>query len=376
MFCCEVRVLTGIGNVIFTGAPGFNGRVLVAAYIVVGMTDNTLDISEYEDRSPKKKKKTLYWVLGSFLVVLLIAGAIVWAGLSKIQGFEKIEAAFPEESLRPSATVPVEGQDEPSKNILLLGSDSRADTTTPILDDLGNRADTIMVAHIPSDRSGVQIMSIMRDSWVEIPGHGHSKINAAMAYGGVPLMVQTVEGLIDQRIDHISVIDFNGFKNLTDAVGGVEVNNPRAFSAGGNQFAEGNITLDGDEALAFVRERYAFSDGDYSRAANQQLFLKSFAAQVLNRDTLTSPGKINELVDATTPYVALDSEFGVTSMIGLGTSMASVRADDISTFTLPTDGTGREGGGQSVVYVDWDELENVRERFANDDLADYQPAPY
>ena len=339
------------------------------------MTDNTLDASEYQDRSPKKKKKVLFWVLGSFLVVLLIAGAIVWAGLSKIQSFEKIETAFPEESLRPQVTQPVEGEDEPAKNILLLGSDSRADTTTPILDDLGNRADTIMVAHIPSDRSGVQIMSIMRDSWVEIPGHGYAKINAAMAYGGVPLMVQVVEGLIDQRIDRVAVVDFNGFQNMTNALGGVEINNPRPFSVGGTQFAQGPIKLNGEDALKFVRSRN-FSDGDYTRVANQQLFMKSFASQVLNRDTLTNPSTLNQLLDATTPYIAMDADFGVTKMVGLGTSMASVRSGDITSFTMPTNGTGREGGGQSVVYVDWDELENVRERFANDELADYQPAAY
>lgn len=341
------------------------------------MTDHTLESPQSEDRSPSKKnKKVLFWVLGSFAVVLLIAGGLVWAAISKLQGFETIDQAFPEEALRPEISTPAEGQDDPAVNILLLGSDSRADTSKPILDDLGNRADSIMVAHIPSDRSGVQIMSIMRDSWVDIPGHGQSKINAAMAYGGVPLMVQTVEGLIDQRIDHIAVIDFNGFKNLTDAVGGVEVNNPRAFSVNGISFAEGPITLDGDEALAFVRERYAFSDGDYSRAANQQLFLRSFAQEVLTRDTMTNPAKMNELIETTTPYVALDGDFGIGQMLGLGTSMSSVRAGDITSFTLPTTGTGREAGGQSVVYVDWDELEEVRERFKTDDLADYQPDPY
>ncbi|HJF13215.1 MAG TPA: LytR family transcriptional regulator, partial [Enteractinococcus helveticum] len=77
-----------------------------------------------------------------------------------------------------------------------------------------------------------------------------------------------------------------------------------------------------------------------------------------------------------TPYVALDGDFGIGQMLGLGTSMSSVRAGDISSFTLPTTGTGREAGGQSVVYVDWDELEEVRERFKTDDLADYQPDPY
>src|SRR5699024_12788932 len=96
-------------------------------------------------------------------------------------GCEPIEDAFADESLRPATSEPAEAQDEPSVNILLLGSDSRADTSTPILDDLGNRADSIMVAHIPSDRSGVQIMSILRDSWVEVYVNGEYNINASIA---------------------------------------------------------------------------------------------------------------------------------------------------------------------------------------------------
>jgi LCP family protein required for cell wall assembly len=339
------------------------------------MTENNLAILDDEKRPrSKKKKRTLFWVLGAFLVILLIAGGLVWAALSKLGDFETIESAFPDEALRPQVSEPAEGEDDPSMNILLLGSDSRADTTTPVLDDIGNRADTIMVAHIPSERSGVQIMSIMRDSWLEIPGHGHAKINAAMSYGGVPLMVQTVEGLIDQRIDHVAVVDFNGFQNMTDALGGVEINNPRSFSVSGTQFAQGPINLNGEEALKFVRSR-DFSDGDYTRVENQQLFMKSMAGEVLSRDTLTSPAKLNELVEATTPYVALDGDFGAGTMVGLGTSMSSVRASDITSFTLPTSGLGTEGGGQSVVYIDWDELEEVQERFKNDDLADYQPDP-
>ena len=125
------------------------------------MTDHTLESPQSEDRSPSKKnKKVLFWVLGSFAVVLLIAGGLVWAAISKLQGFETIDRAFPEEALRPEISTPAEGQDDPAVNILLLGSDSRADTSKPIY-DLGNRR-LNMVAHIPSDRSGVQIMSIMR----------------------------------------------------------------------------------------------------------------------------------------------------------------------------------------------------------------------
>src|SRR5699024_12401634 len=113
------------------------------------------------------------------------------------------------------------------------------------------RADRIMVTHIPADDNGVKSMSIMRDSCVEIEGHGESKINAAMAHGGVPLMVQTVEGLIDQRIDHIAVADFNGFKNLTDSVDGVEVDNPRVISVGDTSFAEVWVSIGGIVGRAF-----------------------------------------------------------------------------------------------------------------------------
>lgn len=340
------------------------------------MTDTVMEPRRHS-RPRKKSKKGLITLLIAALIFLGGIAFILWSMFGKVTEIETIDEAFPEESLRPEVVAPPENEDPPM-NILLLGSDSRADTSSSLLSDLGSRADTIMVAHIPSDRDSVQIMSIMRDSWVEIPGHGNAKVNAAMAYGGVPLMVQTVEGLVDQRMDHVGVVDFNGFQNITDALGGVTVNNPREFTASppiNEHFAAGEITLQGDDALAFVRERKSLSDGDYSRVANQQLFMQAMAGQVLSRDTLTNPGKLSDLIGATTPYLALDSELGLTKMIQLGSSMSSVRSGDITSFTLPTTGTGREGD-QSVVHVDRDELENVRERFANDELADYEPAPY
>src|SRR5699024_12270183 len=96
----------------------------------------------------------------------------------------------------------------------------------------------------------------------------------------------------------------------------------------------------------------------------------------LSVDAVTSPVKINSLVDGCTPCVALDDDFAATAMVGLGRSMSAVRSSEITSFTLPTAGTGTEGGGQSVVYVDWDELDEVQQRFKDDDLADYQPEPY
>ncbi|KAB1641677.1 LCP family protein [Gulosibacter chungangensis] len=314
-------------------------------------------------------KKIVLISIASVLVLLLVAVGLVWWNIqTKLNEIEQIENAFPDDSKRPA---PFDGEDAPL-NILLLGSDSRADSSESLLTDLGSRADTIIVAHISGDRESIQLMSIMRDSWVEIPGHGEMKINAALSLGGVPLMVETVESLIDQRIDHVAMIDFNGFKGVTDALGGVTVHNQYAFSSGGHDFPVGPITLSGDQALVFVRERYSFEDGDYQRVANQQLFLKAAMSQLISRDTLTNPGKLNELLGAVTPYVATDSSLNGQAMFNLGTSMTSVRTRDVNNFTLPTDGTGMIGD-ESVVYVNWDELETLREKFATDDLTNYHP---
>lgn len=166
-----------------------------------------------------------------------------------------------------------------------------------------------------------------------------------------------------------AVVDFNGFQNMTDSLVGVDSTTPTAFTTVGTQFAQGPLSLNGAETLKFVRSR-DFSDGDYTRVENQQLFMQGMADKVLSRDTLTNPGRLNSLVDATTPYDALDVDFGATTIVSLGTSMSNVRSSDITSCTLPTAGLGIEGGGQSVVYIDWDELENVQERFKDDDLAE------
>lgn len=125
-----------------------------------------------------------------------------------------------------------------------------------------------MVAHVPEDRSSIQFMSIPRDSWVDIEGHGKAKINAALSYGGLPLAVSTVEGFIGVPINHVAMIDFEGFQLLTDSVGGVDVESSQAFSSGGHSFTEGTNHLDGEAALAFVRARKQFADGDLQRARN------------------------------------------------------------------------------------------------------------
>jgi LCP family protein required for cell wall assembly len=332
-----------------------------------------VDTSRADDRQrsrAKRRRRNIWIAIGSvFLVLVLAAGAAIWSVYARWGNTETIEEAFPDESLRP------EENTTGSMNVLLLGSDSRDTAGETNLDDIGSRADTMIVAHIPADRSGVQLMSIMRDTYVDIPGVGRDKINAALAYGGVSLVVQTVEGLIDQRIDHVMVVDFEGFKDITDAIGGVTVNNPQEFTSGSptnEHYPAGQITLSGDRALAFVRERYAFTDGDYQRVVNQQLFLKAVADKMLSRDVLTNPVTLNSLLDSVVPYVARDSELTVNAMVSLGTSLSSIKSSDITSFTMPTNGTGMEGS-QSVVYLNEDELPTLQEHFKNDTLGTYDP---
>ena len=151
-----------------------------------------------------------------------------------------------------------------------------------------------MLVHVPGNGSGVYVASIMRDTWVEIPGDGSHKINAAFAYGGVPLAVLSIETLLDTRIDHVAAVDMEGFKGLTDALGGVEVDVPVAFDASqlkGHHFAAGEQSMNGEQALAFVRERKAFVDGDYQRVRDQQVFLKALLGELTSLETPPTPAR-------------------------------------------------------------------------------------
>jgi len=286
---------------------------------------------------------------------------------------ETIEDAFPEETTRPPVA---EGVAAAAQNILLLGSDTRGQLDDDIDELRGQRSDAIMVLHVPADRKHAYVMSIMRDSWVEIPGRGNAKVNAALAYGGVPLAVQTVENLISARIDHVAIVDFEGFTGLTDALGGVEVDNPIPFSPRhleGAFFPQGKVTLSGEEALAFVRERYAFADGDFQRARNQQIYLKAVMGKLLSRDTLTDPGKISATVSAISPYLKVDESLDSGYVAGLGFELRSLRTEDITFFTVPTAGTGTSPDGQSIVNLDAEQLAVVQEAFRTDTLQNYTP---
>ncbi len=332
-------------------------------------------------RGPRRRRRGRagWWIIGILLLLVVGAGVVAVSYLSGLASTfdndtQRFETTFPEAETRPSKAPAEEGKEEPL-NILLLGADSGGGSGES--EDLpgvpqSGRSDTMMWVHIPGDREAVYVMSIMRDLWVEIPGEGTHKLNAAYSFGGVPKTIQTLEGMFDTRIDHVAAVDMAGFEGLVDTLGGVDITVPESFRAGngGKSFQAGPQHMDGDTALSFVRERYAFADGDYSRVRNQQLFLKAVAQKVMTPQTLTNPVRISDMVSGLSPYLTLDETLDAGELVSIGRTMTDVRADDLEMFTVPTDGVGR-ARGQSVVWPDEGAIAEIAGALSHDDMAMY-----
>ena len=320
-----------------------------------------------ERRRLSRPVTVLLICVAALVVVVLVVVAVAGIYASNLarsydERTTKLDDAFPDASTRPAASA------TGAVNVLLMGSDSRGDATDlddPSISD--QRTDTMMLVHLDADRENVYVMSIMRDLYVPIPNHGEAKVNAAFAYGGSHLTVETVEQLTGVRVDHVAIIDFEGFRGMTDALGGVDVTSSRAFQARDTSIEVGVNHLDGAQALDFVRERYSFVDGDYTRVANQQLFLKAILDKTISQDTLTDPGKISALVSSISDYLTVDDSLDAGTVASLGLSMRSIRSSDVHFFTIPTDGTGSVGD-QSVVLLDQDSLPALQQGLRDDSL--------
>ncbi|WP_169795802.1 LCP family protein [Curtobacterium ammoniigenes] len=239
-------------------------------------------------------------------------------------------------------------------NILLIGSDTRSATLGEIASGAptNERSDTLMLVHISADRSRVAVVSLMRDLFVAIPGHGTTKLNAAFSYGGVPLTIATVEQLLHVNIDHVAVMDFDGFASMSEAVGGVPVTAPFAFDSRnmpGYHFTAGRNVVSGQRALAFVRERYAFADADFQRVRDQQSFIQGMLEVVLHGNR--SIGQLTNLAQTTREFVTVDRGLSTFAMARLAWSLRHIDPATNTYMTAPTLGTGTEDG-QSVVFPD------------------------
>jgi LCP family protein required for cell wall assembly len=255
----------------------------------------------------------------------------------------------------------------------MFGSDSRNPDNDKTNADQ-SRSDTLILMHVQADHKHAYLISIPRDTYVSIPGHGQDKINAAFSYGGLPLAISTVEGFTGVRIDHVALIDFGGFKEVTDALGGVDMNvdqtiksiHPpyRTFTKGPNHF-------NGTEALDYVRQRYQFPDGDITRGKHQQQFLKAIMDKAVSSDTLANPGKLNAFLQSVTKALTVDKDF---SLAGMAFEFRNLHSSDLTFMTSPFTGFGNRDG-QSVVLADHDKASALYDAVAKDTVAQYLAAP-
>lgn len=184
------------------------------------------------------------------------------------------------------------------QNWLITGSDSRQGLTPQQENELatghdisGERSDTIMLLHIPSNGGPDVLVSLPRDSYVPIPGNGSNKLNAAFAIGGPKLLAETVQNATGLQINHYIGIGFGGLVNVVNSVGGVRMCLPSALvdPASGLNLKAGCQTLDGAQALGYVRTRHLFATQDLQREQDQRVFLKALLSKMTSPGTLLNP---------------------------------------------------------------------------------------
>ena len=275
------------------------------------MKDNEPELgSGKKTEKPKKKRKNPI-VIVVLLLFMLIGG--LWSGYT-VTGL-----------LLPD---PHAGLSDAQKemlnniNILVLGCDEREGESLA-------RADVIIVATIRPEEKEISLFSIPRDTRVTIPGRGKDKINHAMAYGGVSLITETTEGLLDIKIDHAVKVNFDGFINVIDALGGVNIDVPTRMykPLEAIDLLPGYQTLYGEDALAFVRWR-GDGTGDYGRIARQQQFISALTEKVKTMNVKQALGVLDAVMDS------IETDMSVREMTSYATNLIGLNSEKVHTYSF------------------------------------------
>ena len=298
------------------------------------------------------------------LMVLLLAW-LVWL------------VAVPSYALSHTGTVDAtpdgpRGADHPGTLVLLVGTDERQNLTTRqqkqfgIGTEAGLRTDTMLLLYMPPEGMNV-LISLPRDTFLRIPGHGHNKLNAAYSIGGAKLLVQTIEKATDLRINGYVEIGFGGFVQMVDAVGGVQVtlDKPMVDKDSHTNLPAGTQDLDGVQALGYVRMRKADAQGDLGRVKRQQKVASQVAKKALSPWTFINPVRYWKVNMAASGAVTLGSDTSTFTALKTARGLMKVSGNDGIKMTVPVStASAYTSAGSSVLWNTkkaaqlWDELRN------------------
>jgi LCP family protein required for cell wall assembly len=258
-------------------------------------------------------------------------------------------------------------------NWLITGSDSRAGLSKKEENQLalghdisGNRSDTILLLHVPANGTRPTLVSLPRDSYVPIPGHGYNKLNAAYAFGGPKLLVQTVQNVTGLPVSHYMGIGFGGLVSVVNDVGGVRMCLPAPMKdpKAGLNLRAGCQVLNGDQALGFVRTRN-FAISDLQREQDQRILIKGILSKMTSPGTLANPFAVIPAANGAAAAITIDQGTGLTQLISVAFALRNpvTTTVPIASANLPT------AAGSAV---QWNRTE-ARQFF--NDLAHDQPLP-
>lgn len=331
-------------------------------------------------RPRRRWARVVVSVAAGAVLVLTLAGVGIDVASSRLQG--NITAVdISETTGREHVPIPVvdEEGNYTATNILLMGSDSREGETSKKYGDpdlyTGERSDTTILLHLSADRSFATAVSIPRDTWVMLPectvdgetvGAFEAKFNTAFEIGGPGCTVKLVEQMTGLTIDNFAVIDFTGFKEVVDALGGVEVclTEPALDPASDLDLPAGTSIVNGEQALSFVRARKTLSDGsDLSRIKRQQAFLSSMIREASSTGLLLNPVKLYSVLDAATRGLTTDPTLADVDVLrDMALSVKGMAPGDIAFLTMPW---VERGDGENVL-VDNENAAAVWESMALD----------
>ncbi len=318
-------------------------------------------------RRPSRRRGVRFakYLTAAVSTLVLIVSGVAWGVYRNYSHQITHLNAIPPAALNHGGKADVDGTDQ---NILVVGDDSRVGLNATQLKELGTQndggsanTDTMMVAHFPANGKRASVVSLPRDLWVDVPGYGMNKLNSAFALGshgrsdtasrtaGFQLLIRTISGIAGLHIDHFVEVNLWGFYSISKAIGGVPINLCNAVQDhfSGIDLPAGKQSIEGTQALAFVRQRHGLAGGDLDRVHRQQYFLSQAFHKIETAGVLLNPLKLTRLLDAVTTSLSTDPGL---DPIKLADQMRGLTAGNLHFTTIPITGEPTIDGLDVITY--------------------------